>query len=444
MRGLGQRSYSLLTYICLELYPMCLFFVKNTDTQTVMSTLDKCFGGGLVYNSSENILALQLNRAIALTTEPSGLELVGLTDRYACLYGFLYPHEPGLHHLLLQIIEAYVEKGTAFKDDLTMSATLKVFRSAPELMEFARVKLKPRERRFERYEILRIHLNRTDTNPIYLAVEHAVPRGLNRALFLHLKLVITPIFFCSGEQESLESFASQLATEPISQYIFGPDEMFTCGRLTPSKDGRVNTSLLSQTMRYASCISSTLICDQVPNCPISDKTYADESEEYCTTVQNFYDMRLVLLVVLPAATIYVAFLFWIACKRGTAQLLLSPSRCQYRPSDTYTSSESLNSSLRMYITPKQFSIPFPRPTSPAYPCQVFSTEEDSSTTEQRPTSPEGLEIPGNRIGPRQLSPLTCPVSATENTSPDDVQPPTYEECVTSGGQCVPPVPPRQN
>ncbi|KAF5402258.1 hypothetical protein PHET_04387 [Paragonimus heterotremus] len=261
----------------MQKYVLCchilLLSIKYVRDQTLESYFNECFGSGSSMEAAKMIRSVLADRALSLRTRPTGLELVKRLTPFTCIQGIHIEIEPQLQQVTLSILNAYV---------------VRRYDSVYVAIELASVSIPMNDSKPFRAD-LRINREQLIGGPIFMTLEHDVPRGLNQVVFLHLHIVVTPIYACQLEQ---------LSTVPG---LFKEHE---------------NTTQMETSGTTVVCISTGLVCDGFPNCPMfNGLTFADETATECAAVDaapsKYGFIWVVFIFMLPGLCTTILLTLWL-------------------------------------------------------------------------------------------------------------------------------------
>lgn len=468
--------FSSLTHPILSLVAVTLLLgLSNVRTHTVGSLLEACFGSGFDHLAPKRVRAFGMIHAHSFRTGPEGIELVSRLRPHSCIYGFLFPSDRKVDHLLFNMNEIYIREGKDSYWESGIRAELKIFRylrSNPSLLY--NVSLKPPGQRI-RETLFRVHRWQVGRGPVFVGLDHNVPRGINGLRYIHMNLIVTPVYTCNAKDSLIngERLTQESSKEHEEKEQNSTAEVESMAReqkfLVCSSETRNETATLNTNTTF--CILAELMCDNFGNCPRNEKGLVlDEHINHCFKV-NWFDISMSWII--PVVCVLVVTFccvppFWCyqkhRCRRCFTLLrkLGRPSsRTRHEPTETYPDFEphptSSDEELAYDYSRLASASGDPVPPCPSAPPFLFSSHLESPPPSYQeamkvvmPDRPSALFISnsvnqttrnsyyassGCESGLESLE-ILAPVSTRTRVSPGPdpnlLRPPSYNQCVRQG------------
>ncbi|VDP68093.1 unnamed protein product [Echinostoma caproni] len=157
--------------------------------------------------------------------------------------------------------------------------------------------------------LVRIYRRQIQPGPIFIGLDHNVPRGLIGLRFVHLTLIVTPIYICHDRDILVNQHQSDLSpTSETDNKADLEERYFACHSQSE------NNQTLNSTWSTLLCIPSELMCDSYPNCPRdAHKRIPDEYATQCFHVTPSTNQRwtwIIPMIGLPIVVLSIALLTW--------------------------------------------------------------------------------------------------------------------------------------
>ncbi|THD27585.1 hypothetical protein D915_001321 [Fasciola hepatica] len=302
----GYPTYSILSLVIVILW----LRLSNVQTQTVDSLLEACFGSGFDHLAPRRMRTFSLVHAHSYRTGPGGIELVNRLRPYSCIYGFLFPNDPKVDHLLFNLNEAYVREGKDPYWESAIHAELQIFQyTHHHLFPLYNVSLKPPGQRI-RETLVHVYRRQIGPGPVFVGLEHNVPRGINGLRFVHMNLIVTPIYTCHDKDLLINE--GGLVVGKSQEHVQDEQKLTTTDEPTDteqkylvcSSKGRSGTNMSETVTTY--CIPAELMCDSYANCPRNElKLIPDEQVVQCLAL-GWNDQNTSWIVPIVCSTIILA------------------------------------------------------------------------------------------------------------------------------------------
>ncbi|KAG5453890.1 hypothetical protein CSKR_108583 [Clonorchis sinensis] len=202
----------------------------------------------------------------------------------------------------LSVFEAYYEKVPNLIWNQSTSVTLRVFSlvdGVPD--EVANISVKSEEQ-YPTRSFVHVYPDQFTHGPIYIGLDHNIPRGVNDMIYVHLNVIVTPVYRCQPTTP-VASHPGLLTDLNLAASEDSSVNLFKCGRMPNKTEQQQPTDV---------CISVDLVCDGYNNCPL-EFGHADESENHCTSNFIFQHNNVLWFLVAttcPIITIAIAIMLW--------------------------------------------------------------------------------------------------------------------------------------